>query len=412
MNHIYKTVLCMLALSAACAINAQEAVSPYSKYGYGLLGNNATSAQRQMGGVGYAMNSGRQINVMNPASYARIDSLTFLFDMGVDLTRNIGKDAGVTSAKWGGGLDYITMQFPMGKRFGGSFGLVPFSRVGYSFGEEITNGESAHQGSGGLNQLYLGVAGRVVSTLTLGVNVSYLFGHTINDVYAVTSTGSSSLFEQVIHVRDYRLQFGAQYKVKLPGSNSLNLGLVYSPTKSLEGHAEVIKYDVAADTKMDTIATAGLRHNFSLPASYGAGIGFTMDNRLDVEADFTYQTWSKAKFAEMPDFAATKFVDSYRAGIGASLQPSRRGSYFSTTTYRVGCYYARDYMRVGNNTVRDMGVSCGFGFPTFMNKTVINIGFEYHRRQAHPNALLTENYFGINLGVNFNEMWFRKNKLR
>ena len=39
-----------------------------------------------MGGVGYAMNSGRQINVMNPASYAAIDTLTFLFDMGIDLT--------------------------------------------------------------------------------------------------------------------------------------------------------------------------------------------------------------------------------------------------------------------------------------------------------------------------------------
>ena len=37
-----------------------------------------------MGGIGYAMSSGRQINVMwNPASYACIDSLTFLFDMGV-----------------------------------------------------------------------------------------------------------------------------------------------------------------------------------------------------------------------------------------------------------------------------------------------------------------------------------------
>ncbi len=39
-----------------------------------------------MGGVGYAMNSGRQINVMNPASYAAIDSLTFLFDLGADVS--------------------------------------------------------------------------------------------------------------------------------------------------------------------------------------------------------------------------------------------------------------------------------------------------------------------------------------
>lgn len=64
---------------AACVFSASAQISsPYSKFGYGLLNDNATSAQSQMGGVGYAMNSGRQINVMNPASYAAIDSLTFL----------------------------------------------------------------------------------------------------------------------------------------------------------------------------------------------------------------------------------------------------------------------------------------------------------------------------------------------
>ena len=53
-------------------------MTPYSKYGYGILNDQATSAQRSMGGVGYAMASGRQVNVMNPASYAAIDSITFL----------------------------------------------------------------------------------------------------------------------------------------------------------------------------------------------------------------------------------------------------------------------------------------------------------------------------------------------
>lgn len=80
-----KTILTLLLLLAAPSAMAQI-LSPYSKFGYGLLDNNATAAQMQMGGVGYAMSSGRQINVMNPASYAAADSLTFLFDMGVNFT--------------------------------------------------------------------------------------------------------------------------------------------------------------------------------------------------------------------------------------------------------------------------------------------------------------------------------------
>ena len=90
-------------------------MSPYSRYGYGLLRDNASAAQRSMGGVGYAMNSGRQINVMNPASYASIDTLTFIFDMGIDFTTLWAHEGGESEKDFGGGLDYITMQFRLGK---------------------------------------------------------------------------------------------------------------------------------------------------------------------------------------------------------------------------------------------------------------------------------------------------------
>ena len=70
------TLTCALAAITGLSASAQE-TSPYSKFGYGMLGDNATSTQRQMGSTGYAMHSGRQVNVMNPASYASVDSMTF-----------------------------------------------------------------------------------------------------------------------------------------------------------------------------------------------------------------------------------------------------------------------------------------------------------------------------------------------
>ncbi len=83
--------------------------TPYSMYGYGVMGNRATSKQRQMGGVGYAMQSGRQINAMNPASYASVDSLTFLWDMGADVASQWSRDDSGSNHSWGGGLQYVTM---------------------------------------------------------------------------------------------------------------------------------------------------------------------------------------------------------------------------------------------------------------------------------------------------------------
>ena len=84
MNNI-RLILATLAIALTPFVMKAQSVSPYSMYGYGIIGDHATSMQRQMGGVGYAMNSGRQINVMNPASYASIDSITFLFDLGADV---------------------------------------------------------------------------------------------------------------------------------------------------------------------------------------------------------------------------------------------------------------------------------------------------------------------------------------
>lgn len=131
MKRLRKLAIILTALIAPAMVSAQLADTPYSRYGYGTLGDNATSTQRAMGGVGYAMNSGRQINVMNPASYAAIDSLTFLFDMGVDVNNLSTTDGTQKGHKFGGGLNYITMQFPITRWGGGSVGLLPFSSVGY-----------------------------------------------------------------------------------------------------------------------------------------------------------------------------------------------------------------------------------------------------------------------------------------
>ena len=119
-----KIITCLAAL-ATLVMTAQVTTSPYSRIGYGLLNDNASGIQRQMGGVGYAMQNGRAINVKNPASYSQVDSLTFLWDIGVDLSNVWSKENYLKGYNFGGGLDYITSQFRIAKHLGGSFGIVP-----------------------------------------------------------------------------------------------------------------------------------------------------------------------------------------------------------------------------------------------------------------------------------------------
>ncbi|MBQ7206041.1 MAG: hypothetical protein IJS04_09425, partial [Muribaculaceae bacterium] len=178
---IIRNITLLLAVTMAMGTAmAQNTTTPYSKMGYGMLNDNVSSIQRSMGGVGYAMKGGRIINVMNPASYADVDSLTFLWDVGVDLTNLWSKENGKKGYNFSGGLDYLTGHFRITKGLGAAFGLLPYSSVGYAYGGDINGGSESRSGNGGFNQLFLGVGYQPVKNLNVGLNFAYLFGTTSN----------------------------------------------------------------------------------------------------------------------------------------------------------------------------------------------------------------------------------------
>lgn len=407
-------MLAAVALTSSLVAEAQaNTTSPYSMFGYGILNDYATSAQRAMGGVGYAMNGGRQINVMNPASYSAIDSLTFLWDVGIDLSMLQAKEGDIKANSTGGGIDYLTMQFPVTKQIGASIGLLPYSSVGYEFAGEIDNGSEARAGGGGLNVLYAGASYSPFKGLSVGVNVGYLFGTNVYDNYVYST--STTLFERVIQVRSWDLKIGALYTHEINPKHKASVGVTFTPKKSLQGHTWGAYYDMTNDTSVDTIGFQSLNGNNETPMSLGLGLGYEFDKKLYAEVDFTYQNWEKAKFAKVEGFdnngGNLTFDNRWKVALGLQYTPQQRGSYFKRVNYRAGAYYNHDYVNVRGNNVREYGVTCGFGLPAPQSKTVINIGFEYKHRNSSPINYITENYFNITLGVNFNQMWFWKNKI-
>ena len=408
--------LTIFAISSVLALSAfaQVESSPYSMYGYGILSDNASAAQRQMGGVGYGMNSSRNINVMNPASYAAIDSLTFLFDMGVDFSSIISKENGVSETRYGGGLEYITMQFPLSNRFGMSIGLLPYSSIGYSFGTSVADGALAMTGTGGLNQAYVGFSSKIFKGLSLGINASYLFGSNLSEIYATTDDGEMSAYERLMQVRDFHIQLGAQYTVPIDKKSSLTLGVVYSPKKTLLGHTWSLKARMNSEgtkEKIDTLSDISLRNNYELPHTFGVGLAYNFDKRLSAGLDFTFQKWSDVKYTEIELGDFQSFADRWKIAGGFEYQPTLRGSWLKRITYRAGLFYNRDYITIDNDNVKDYGFAFGFGIPTSGGKSIINLGLEYRHRDA-GSKYLSENFFNVMLGFKINEMWFWKNKIR
>lgn len=413
MNKFFRLLVVFSVLICGGFASAQE-MSPYSMIGYGVLNDRTSSTQRAMGGTGYAVQQRGKINAKNPASFAAIDSMTFLFDMGVDAGAVLAHEKDLHVTKPLGGLDYITLQVPIGKWMGASLGLLPFSSVGYSFGQEVTNGIGSYSGQGGISEVYLGWAARPVKGLTVGVSGGYLFGNVINDVYATATNGSVSLYERVHKIRDYNVQFGVQYGLTIKHKNHLSAGMTFTLPRKVHGTAYGTRYDVSQNAsnpeKTPTVNLA--KAGYTMPWSIGAGLAYEFDSRLLVAADFTFQPWSKAKFPGIENFSQDQtFSNRTKYSLGAEFTPAKRGNYFKRMSYRIGAFRARDYMMVDNNHVNEFGLTCGFGFPTPL-RTTVNLGFEYRHRNSVPAATVTENYYMVTLGIALNEIWFLPSKIR
>ena len=408
----------VVALMSFTGVAIADNNTPYSMYGYGILGDRSTSMQRQMGGVGIAMQSGRQINVMNTASYASIDSLTFLWDMGANMNMRWSKDNTGKDHGFGGGLDYVTMEFPLSKFMGMSIGMVPWTQVGYSFGDDIKFGARQNQGNGGITEAYAGVSGKIKG-FSIGVNVSYNFGTIQNDVYSTPESSTQSLFEHIMQIRDWNIVAGLQYKQPINRYNSFTVGATYSPKKSFHGNTWLTIQDLTSDSRPDTVAQSKMGGKYYSPQTFGVGLSYTHEkvHKIIVEADFSLQQWSDAPFSSLIDdagqvvFEGMKFNDRKRFSVGGEYTHNVRGSYFERMPWRLGAFYTDDYLKIGGNTMKEYGISLGTGFNAPGGKTMINFGLEWRHRQTSPKNLLSENYFNIMVGVNFNEVWFFKRKI-
>ena len=201
-----KIIVAALLVGGVIQSSAQSGTnSPYSQYGLGTLASQATGFNRGMNGLAYGFHEHNQVNYMNPASYASVDSLSFIFDAGIGLHLTNYEENGHKINVKNANLEYIVASFRAFKHLGVSFGVLPYSNVGYNFSNtrniNAFNNPSSpnasfsniYSGSGGLHQVYLGAGWAPFKGFAFGANASYLWGslsrnviNTYSDTYVNT----------------------------------------------------------------------------------------------------------------------------------------------------------------------------------------------------------------------------------
>jgi len=405
--------------------------SPYSQYGLGQLSDQTSGFNRGMNGLGLGFREHNQVNYINPASYSAMDSLTFIFDAGLSgqLT-NFNENGTKVNAK-NADFEYVVAGFRAFKHVGVSFGVIPFTNIGYNYSisgyadeSRSTAYTNTYSGSGGMHQAYFGVGWEIFKGLSVGGNISYLWGdyersvvNAYSDSYINTLTKLYSA-----EMRSYKLDFGLQYTQRLTKTDRLTVGLTFSPGHKLNADPRCDVISLNSQTSVTDTTSYTISNGLELPTAYGAGLMYEHKDQWKLGVDYTLQKWGSVSYPVYRtsgddasySLAEGMFSDLHRVTLGGEICPNPRSRhFFSRVHYRLGASYATNYLKInGLDGPKEWSVSAGFGIPiinSYNNRSVLNISAQWVNRASQ--TFVTENSFRINIGITFNERWFAKWKM-
>ena len=419
----------VLATMTTSAFAQSNTNSPYSQFGLGDLTDQSVGFNKGMNGVGLAMRRGNEVNTMNPASYSAVDSLTMLFDAGLSGQITKYKENGTKMNGKSGGFDYVVGQFRAFKGVGITFGVLPYSNIGYNYSQSeylndanITKMTTTNKGDGGMHQLFIGTGIRLFKPLSIGANLSYFWGDYNRSITSSSSASNVSALQMLYtsDISSYKLDLGMQIEVPLSKLDNITLGATWTPGHSLKADAKcsVINSN-STISKADTTAYK-LADALSIPTSFGFGLAYNHGQQFRMGADFTMQKWGSVDYPSFDSQAKTYTLksgllkDNYRVNVGAEWTPRPMGRKFlQRVRYRVGVGMATPYYYInGKEGPKELSASIGFGIPImngYNGRSMLNISGQVVNRSA--DNMIKETMLRLNIGLTFNERWFAKWKV-
>ena len=398
-----------MALLGCNVLMAQNMTcSPFSRYAYGDMNENVPAGYRAMGGVGIGMRSNKAIDAAQPASYTAIDSLTFMMDVAASASWSRYQDASGMKNKANGNLEYLTLQFPLWKRWiAMSVGLLPYSSVGYNIAIADSIGSDYHftktyDGTGNISEVYGGLSFNICNWLALGANVYYMWGG-LNHMRAVTFTESGlnpTVQDELLTVSSVRFRYGAQLFHQWD-KNAFSLGAIFENKMKLHSNLTLIETQSS-----DSIPV--YEGNFETPMMWGVGISYTWANRLTLGFDFERQHMASALYnGALGSMSGLR--DKNRYAFGAEYRHNPQGrKYAERMIWRLGVNVQDEYL--ASIQARKFSVGVGIGFPLYTIGTVINTTIEYSHRGSLSGGL-EDNSLRFTIGASIAESWFFKRKL-
>ncbi|KAA5823344.1 hypothetical protein FPF71_11580 [Algibacter amylolyticus] len=405
-----KTLLVLIVVIPSC-FSQNDTSTPYSLFGLGVENKTATGGLTGLGNTGISQNNSGEINLINPASLGNIQQKTFLYEFGINGVYSTLKTNNISDTTYDFNMSHAVMAFPITKNVGMSFGLLPYTKVGYDidFENPIEGSTDTYisrvTGSGGLNKFYLSSGVQVFNKLSFGVDLSYLFG-SVNQETNLYYDSFVNITD-VNYYRGFKLKTGVQYNLIKNTNKEITLGAILELPANLGGDQVSNSYKTSVGgTKVliDENVESDLE-DFELPLTFGLGLTTKLNSSLTTSFDFTKLYWDNTN--QVQNNESYNNQDIY--AFGAEYLPTDKNKYWSLVKYRFGLNYNTGFLNISNQKIDSYFASVGLGLP-MSNHSKLNISYSYGREGSTSNSLVQENFHKITLNLSFIGNWFNKRK--
>jgi len=416
----YKTLgLFLFILQAACYVGAQNITrSPYSVVGAGDIVFSGNVNSFSMGRVAQGIRRHYEINRLNPASYSNL----LQTNIEIGAIYGLAKFSSLSQQNqadnsW---LAYINMAMPISakKGIGFSFGLAPFTSVGYNTIAAVTlpsdtfNIPASNRfiGSGGLSKAYLGYGMRLYKNLSLGINAAYVFGQ-INQKQQLIIPATYNMFNleesNNTFANGFVADLGIQYHTKFKNDILFTYGATLTPQANLNAAknriVRTLPVGLTAGTRDTIINQADVKGSVNMPLAWQTGFSIEKENKWLLAADVNGANWGNYRSFNVSD----SLQNSMGFNFGASVVPNYGATknILNKLEYRAGFAYQNTGWQFMGNNIEAMSVTCGIGIPLVKSKSKVSVGFEYTTRGTTQNNLIKEEYYRFILGISFSDKW-------
>ena len=401
-----KYFLTFLLLGGGGKLLAQNIYnSPYSIYGFGMVNQKMSTLNSGMGGTGVAVRDGFNLNYQNPASYGSISSpVSSVFEMGFYVEHNNYRTAKLSESKTNGSLSNINYWFKFLPRWSSMVGLTPFRTVSYKVNTtrslgSISDVSYSYDGSGTISQLYWGNGFSVTKNLSVGLNISYIFG-TISKRESVNTLNqvSALIYENRINTNELALDAGLQYEVALKKNTSLIIGFVGDMGSTFHGNQKNYLLDGPLDT-MQIYRDEKLV--YETPPSYGVGLALQKARSI-LACDLKFENWHAINSED----ENVKLQDVWKFSMGYMYKGnSDATSYLSAVSLRAGFHIQQYPRKIKNTNLPWWGLSAGISMPMFDNRSSINISYSFDSLGTTQNGLILQHSQHIMFDVVIRDLW-------